>query len=229
MPGSICSSSSSASSPVEYPTHRARDLLDRLGQQDVLGQPAEVAVNQHADRHRLAIGMLALEQDRAGVVEHRLAHHRGADDLRLADLLDPPRDAGRRRRAGEQLRRQGAQLAVVELRDRRQRDRRGGIVEGRQPGDKRLAEQQRGIDLERVRERQSMPLLAEGAEQVRRPRLGVERRVDLPPPTARSSARHGPPRGCARVAPARARAAAPPEPDGRRTRVVVCRHSSLRR
>jgi hypothetical protein len=70
------------------------------------------------------------------------------------------------------------QLAAVELRDRRQHDRRGGIVEGRQSREERLAEQQRGIDLDRVRERQSMLLLAERAEQVRRPRLGVERRVD---------------------------------------------------
>jgi len=52
-------------------------------------------------------------------------NHRGADDLRLADLLDPPRNAGHRRRAGEQLSRQDAQLAAVELRDRRQRNRGG--------------------------------------------------------------------------------------------------------
>jgi len=123
--------------------------------------------------------MAALEQDRAGVVAHRLAHHRGADDLRLADLLDPPRGTSRRRGAGEQLRRQGAQLSVVELRDRRERNRSAGIAEGRQLGDQRLAEQQRGIDFDGVRERQPMPPLAKGAEQVRRPRLGVKRRVDL--------------------------------------------------
>ena len=61
----------------------------------------------------------------------------------------------------------------------RQRDRGGRVVEGCQPGDERLAEQQRGIDLDGIRERQSTPLLAEGAEQVRRPRLGIERRIDL--------------------------------------------------
>ena len=36
-----------------------------------------------------------------------------------------------------------------------------------------------GIDPGPVRDRQPMPLLAEGAEQMRRPRLGVERRLDL--------------------------------------------------
>lgn len=121
--------------------------------------------------------MTALQQHRAGVVEHRVAHHRGADNLRLADLLDPLRDPQHRRRAGKQLRCQNPQLAIVQFGDRRQRDPRGGICKARQPEDQRLTEHQCGIDLGRVRERQPLPLLVEAAEQVRRPRLRVKRRL----------------------------------------------------
>ncbi|MDQ2839282.1 MAG: hypothetical protein M3Y89_18035 [Actinomycetota bacterium] len=128
----------------------------------------------------LAVGMAALKQHRAGVVEHRLADHCGADDLRFADLLDPRRRAGRRGRAGEQLSRQAPQLTVIELRYRRQRDRGARVIEGRQPRDQRLAEQQRRIDFDGLGKRQPVPLLTEGAKQLRRPRLGVERRVNLP-------------------------------------------------
>ena len=112
----------------------------------------------------------------------------------------------------------GPQLTVVELRDRRQRDRGSRVAEGRQPGDERP---RRTKARDRPRRHRGTAVHAAARGRCRAGATPTPRRrapSRPPPPTARSSARHEPPRGlrpcraCSRSWRSATRAGWPPDP-----------------
>ena len=147
-------------------SHDLSDSVDRVGEQDVLGHRAEVVVDQHPDRVRLAARMSRLEEHGAGVIENVLPHHGRPGDLRLAYVADPAQHLLARGgvAAGGQLGGPQSELTVIDAFDDAESRPGTAATEPSDCLDQRLAQDEAVVGRSGLLKRQRVPLVPEHAQ-----------------------------------------------------------------